>query len=145
MLINSERLAAILSGSKCSGRLFVDRWLLPESVAKPLSPPPSPANSTYPGSRHNPRRPTCEHGYTAYTQDIQEVTLTKRLVDVDDDLLEQARRILGTTTLKDTVNESLRGTIRTAHRKTLTKEDLAAFAEAAKDLGNPEVMARAWK
>ena len=71
--------------------------------------------------------------------------MTKRLVDVDDDLLEKARQILGTTTLKDTVNESLLGTIRTARRRAITKEDLAAFAEAAKDLGNPEVMAEAWK
>jgi Arc/MetJ family transcription regulator len=71
--------------------------------------------------------------------------MTKRLVDVDDDLLEQARQVLGTTTLKDTVNESLRGTVRSARRKTITKEDLAVFAEAAKDLGNPEVMAQAWK
>lgn len=71
--------------------------------------------------------------------------MTKRLVDVDDDLLEQARQVLGTTTLKDTVNGSLLGTVRAARRRTITKEDLAAFAEAARDLGDPEVMAQAWK
>lgn len=71
--------------------------------------------------------------------------MTKRLVDVDDDLLEQARQILGTTTLKDTVNESLRGIVRSGRRKPITKEDLAAFAEAAKDLGDPDVLALAWK
>ena len=71
--------------------------------------------------------------------------MTKRLIDIDDDILEQARLVLGTTTLKDTVNESLREAIRAARRRQITKEDLTAFAEAAKDLGNPEVMARAWK
>jgi len=34
--------------------------------------------------------------------------MTKRLVDIDDDTLDAARAELGTTTLKDTVNESLR-------------------------------------
>jgi len=32
----------------------------------------------------------------------------KHLVDLDDDLLEQARASLGTVTIKDTVNEALR-------------------------------------
>ena len=34
--------------------------------------------------------------------------MTKRLVDVDDEVLAEARKVLGTTTLKDTVNTSLR-------------------------------------
>lgn len=34
--------------------------------------------------------------------------MTKRLVDIDDDLLGAARAELGTFTLKDTVNEALR-------------------------------------
>jgi Arc/MetJ family transcription regulator len=71
--------------------------------------------------------------------------MTKRLVDVDDDLLEQARQILGTTTLKDTVNESLRGTLRTARRKPITKEDIEAFVAASEDLRNPEIIANAWE
>jgi Arc/MetJ family transcription regulator len=71
--------------------------------------------------------------------------MTKRLVDVDDDLLEQARQILGTTTLKDTVNESLRATLRTARRKPITKEDIEAFVAASEDLRNPEIMAKAWE
>ena len=32
----------------------------------------------------------------------------KRLVDIDDDLLERARSIAGTDTIKDTVNAALR-------------------------------------
>jgi Arc/MetJ family transcription regulator len=34
--------------------------------------------------------------------------MMKRLVDIDDDLLEQARTIAGTNTIKDTVNAALR-------------------------------------
>ena len=34
--------------------------------------------------------------------------MTKRLVDIDDVILEEAHRALGTTTLQETVNESLR-------------------------------------
>ena len=34
--------------------------------------------------------------------------MTKRLLDIDDAALEDARRILETRTLKDTVNEALR-------------------------------------
>jgi Arc/MetJ family transcription regulator len=35
-------------------------------------------------------------------------TMTKHLVDLDDDLLAKARAELGTNTIKDTVNEALR-------------------------------------
>jgi Arc/MetJ family transcription regulator len=35
-------------------------------------------------------------------------TMTKHLVDLDDDLLAEARAELGTSTIKDTVNEALR-------------------------------------
>jgi Arc/MetJ family transcription regulator len=34
--------------------------------------------------------------------------MTKHLVDLDDDLLAEARAELGTSTIKDTVNEALR-------------------------------------
>ena len=34
--------------------------------------------------------------------------MTKRLIDVDDEALAAARSHLGTTTIKDTVNEALR-------------------------------------
>jgi Arc/MetJ family transcription regulator len=71
--------------------------------------------------------------------------MTKRLVDIDDEILAEARRALGTTTLKDTVNQALRSTVESARRRSITYEDIAAFAEAAKDLGDPEVMAKAWE
>ncbi len=41
--------------------------------------------------------------YRIYTLDM-----TKHLVDLDDDLLAEARAELGTSTIKDTVNEALR-------------------------------------
>jgi Arc/MetJ family transcription regulator len=71
--------------------------------------------------------------------------MTKRLVDIDDEALEEARRALGTTTLKDTVNESLRNIADAARRRKITKKDILAFIEATEDLRNPEVMAKAWE
>ena len=71
--------------------------------------------------------------------------MTKRLVDIDDDLLEQARLQLGTKTLKDTVNAALQETVQAARRRTITHEDLRIFADAARDLGDPQVMAKAWE
>jgi Arc/MetJ family transcription regulator len=71
--------------------------------------------------------------------------MTKRLVDIDDAILEEVRTALGTTTLKDTVNGSLYATAQAYRRSKITKEDIARFAEAAKDLGDPEVMAKAWE
>ena len=38
--------------------------------------------------------------------------MTKTLIDVDEGLLEQARRILGTATKKATVNQALREIVR---------------------------------
>ena len=45
--------------------------------------------------------------------------MTKRLVDIDDEILDEARRALGTTTLKDTVNESLRNTVQVADARSV--------------------------
>ena len=70
--------------------------------------------------------------------------MTKRLVDIDDEMLDEARRMLGTTTLKDTVNESLRNTVDAGRRSKITKEDLRRAGELMADLGDPEIMAKAW-
>jgi Arc/MetJ family transcription regulator len=77
--------------------------------------------------------------------DIQESDMTKRLVDIDDEILDEARRALGTTTLKDTVNQSLRNAAEASRRRKITKQDLQAFVEATEDLRNPEIMAKAWE
>ena len=70
--------------------------------------------------------------------------MTKRLVDIDDEVLEEARRALGTKTLKDTVNEALRSSVQAHRRSQLTREDLKRVAELLVDLGDPDVMAKAW-
>jgi Arc/MetJ family transcription regulator len=71
--------------------------------------------------------------------------MTKRLVDIDDEILEQARAALGTTTLKDTVNEALHTTVQAHRRRALTAEDIERFVKATVDLRNPEIMAKAWE
>ena len=70
--------------------------------------------------------------------------MTKRLIDVDDDVLEEARRLLGTTTLKDTVNRSLQQTVTAERRRAVTPESLQRVGRLLEDLDNPEVMAKAW-
>jgi Arc/MetJ family transcription regulator len=75
-----------------------------------------------------------------------EVVMTKRLIDVDDELLEAARRVLGTGTIKDTVNTALRASVEAAERR--QRVDAAAlerFAEASRDLLDDDVMADAWR
>lgn len=57
--------------------------------------------------------------------------VTKRLIDVDDQALEAARRRLHTTTIKDTVNEALR--LAAATRRVQLDAALAALAEAELD------------
>ena len=71
--------------------------------------------------------------------------MTKRLVDIDDAALKEAKRVLGTATLKDTVNESLRVTVRSARRRAITDADISRFVAATEDLRDPAVMARAWE
>ncbi|HWH35292.1 MAG TPA: hypothetical protein VNT56_08235 [Acidimicrobiales bacterium] len=71
--------------------------------------------------------------------------MTKRLVEIDDKVLDDARRVLGTVTIKDTVNTALKEAAAAAHRRGISKEDLRRFTEACKDLGDPEVMAKAWE
>lgn len=70
--------------------------------------------------------------------------MTKRLVDIDDEVLDEARRALHTITLKETVNEALIEAARNARRRQITKEDLYRVGELLVDLGDPEVMAKAW-
>lgn len=58
--------------------------------------------------------------------------VTKRLVDIDDDALDQARAELGTATIKDTVNEALRRA--TSGRDERIRRSLGILADA--DLGD---------
>lgn len=70
--------------------------------------------------------------------------MTKRLIDIDDDLLVQAQAALGTTTYKETVNNALR---RVAGQRagSDTADALQRFAAATVDLSDPEVMESAWR
>jgi Arc/MetJ family transcription regulator len=54
--------------------------------------------------------------------------VTKRLVDIDDDILGAARAELGTATLKDTVNEALR--LAASPRDASVSSALDALADA---------------
>jgi Arc/MetJ family transcription regulator len=64
--------------------------------------------------------------------------MTKRLIDVDDDALDAARAKLGTSTIKDTVNEALR---------TAAHERSAELASALSTLSEADLEDRsaAWR
>lgn len=68
--------------------------------------------------------------------------MTKRLLDIDDSALEDAKRILDTTTMKDTVNEALRLVARIEGSKRWI--DLVASEDFA-DLRDAGVMGGAWR
>jgi Arc/MetJ family transcription regulator len=75
-----------------------------------------------------------------------EVLMTKRLIDVDDAALEAARRVLGTDTMKDTVNAALRASVQAAERRQhVDAAALQRFAGASRDLRDDDVMADAWR
>lgn len=80
-----------------------------------------------------------------YRRSEREVLVTKRLVDIDDGLLESAQLVLETTTYKETVNRALAEVSTRRPAGGLTAEMLADFAEATKDLRDPEVRAAAWR
>lgn len=68
--------------------------------------------------------------------------MTKRLVDVDDEKLQQVRMLLGTSTIKATVNGALEEVIALAARRhALLDPDLIAGSAA---LANDEHRRSAW-
>jgi Arc/MetJ family transcription regulator len=72
--------------------------------------------------------------------------VTKRLVDIEDSLLEQAREALRTTTIKETVTTALQQAVASRQRQARVDEAaLQHFAAAAADLRDPEVMTAAWR
>jgi Arc/MetJ family transcription regulator len=68
--------------------------------------------------------------------------MSKRLVDIDDELLEQASSILGASTMKDTVNRSLEAVV-LADRRRRHADRLEAMKGL--DLHRPRVMSAAWR
>lgn len=66
----------------------------------------------------------------------------KTSLDIDEELLERVRGILGTRTLKETVEEAFREIVRDQARR----EEVQALASMeGMDLDDPEVMAGAWR
>lgn len=68
--------------------------------------------------------------------------MTKTLVDIEDDLLEQVATELGTKTKKDTINSALRDVLR---RRTVANHVEFIRSGAFRDLGDPEVTKQAWR
>lgn len=72
--------------------------------------------------------------------------MTKRLIDIDDRLLETAQMALGAATYKETVARALEQVVAARQR---AREEIAhllqSFSEATADLGNHEIMDSAWR
>ena len=68
--------------------------------------------------------------------------MTKRLVDIDDDLLDEAAAVLGTSTMKATVSRSLEQVV-LADRRRRHADRLETMRDL--DLSKPRVMAGAWR
>src|SRR4051794_7422180 len=68
--------------------------------------------------------------------------MSKRLVDIDDDLLEEASALLGATTMKEAVNRSLESVVLAARRR---RHSDRLEAMEGLDLNKPRVMSGAWR
>jgi Arc/MetJ family transcription regulator len=68
--------------------------------------------------------------------------MTKRLVDIDDELLAQATELLGASTMKEAVNGALEEVVLLAHRR--RHADRLASMKGL-DLDDPVVMSAAWR
>lgn len=68
--------------------------------------------------------------------------MSKTLIDLDDELLAQAAEFLGTKTKKETVNGALSEYVKFKLRMNFG-ERLASGG--LPDLGDPELMAQAWR
>ena len=68
--------------------------------------------------------------------------MTKRLIDIDDSDLDDARAALSTTTIKATVTAALRlASAQAARRREIERLTSGALA----DLADPDVMGSAWR
>jgi Arc/MetJ family transcription regulator len=69
------------------------------------------------------------------------MSMRKTTIEIDDGLLEQVRGALGTTTLKETVDEAFREVLRERARR----EEVEALSTMdGMDLDDDDVMAGAW-
>ena len=68
--------------------------------------------------------------------------MRKTSVDIDERLIEQAKSLLGTASIKETIDSALREVVRTDARR----QEIRALAEMdGLDLSDGEVMAKAWR
>lgn len=68
--------------------------------------------------------------------------MKKTSVVIDDSLLEQVRDLLGTRSIRDTIDTALREVVQNEARR----QEIAALSEMdGLDLANEEIMARAWR
>ena len=68
--------------------------------------------------------------------------MRKTTVAIDENLLEQARRVLGTSSLEETIDGALREVLRGDARR----QEIKALAEMdGLDLANKDVIAKAWR
>ena len=68
--------------------------------------------------------------------------MTKRLVDIDDELLEEASAALGAATMKEAVNRSLESVVLAARWR---RHGERLETMKGLDLDKPKVMAGAWR
>jgi Arc/MetJ family transcription regulator len=68
--------------------------------------------------------------------------MSKRLVDIDDGLLDEAADVLGASTMKDTVNRALEEVVAAARRR--RHADRLSRMEGL-DLDKAKVMSKAWR
>jgi Arc/MetJ family transcription regulator len=68
--------------------------------------------------------------------------VSKRLVDIDDELLGEAASVLGASTMKETVNRSLESVVLAARRR---RHADRLEAMRGLDLAKPTVMSGAWR
>ncbi len=66
----------------------------------------------------------------------------KTSIEIDEELLEDARRILGTTTLRETVEEAF---LRVLQEQARREEVEALSTMQGMDLDDPEIMGSAWR
>jgi Arc/MetJ family transcription regulator len=70
------------------------------------------------------------------------VSARKTSVQINEELLSHVRRILATTTVKETIEEAFREVVRAEARR---QEVRALTVMNGMDLADPEVMKRAWR
>lgn len=68
--------------------------------------------------------------------------MSKRLVDIDEELLHEASSVLGASTMKETVNRSLEAVVLAARRR---RHADRLESMRGLDLDKPEIMSGAWR